>query len=124
MSGGQGVIMNEDIPTMFEAEHPAGDVKNNKMETLVNVKLKKNQKIKFKETEDADWKEGTVLQRAGKVGGKYDGWYNVQLNNQSRDLNVLDMNNVDEWDKILVMMKVKKMLGFFLFPKNDWETKK
>ena len=64
------------------------------------VILKKKEKIKFKETEDKGWEEGTVLQRAGKVTGKYDEHYNVQINNESKDIKVINMKDVVEWNKI------------------------
>ena len=62
--------------------------------------LKKNDKIKFREDADGEWAEGTVLQRAGKALGKYDGYYNVQLNNDSKDIKVINMHNLPEWNKI------------------------
>ena len=47
-----------------------------------------------------EWKEGTVLCRAWKVNSKYDGYYNIKLNNVSEEVNVKNMNEVSEWNKI------------------------
>ena len=61
--------------------------------------LKKN-KIRFREDVDGDWKEGTILQRAGKVTGKYDGYFNIQMNNESRDVKVINMYDLPDWSKV------------------------
>ena len=62
--------------------------------------MKKNEKIMFQGAPDGEWEEGTVVARAGKVKSKYDGYYNIQMNNSSNEMRVVDMNSVNEWKKV------------------------
>ena len=54
----------------------------------------------FQGTPEGEWEEGTVDGRAGKVNSKYDGYYNIRMNNSSEEIRVLDMKNVNEWKKV------------------------
>ena len=76
------------------AVNEEADVNNNN----IRVILKKNEKIRYKD--DDVWREGTVISRAGKANGKYDGYYNVKMNDISSEVKVLNMNQISEWDKI------------------------
>ena len=42
------------------------------------VKVKKNDTIRFKRNGSSEWSEGKVISRAGKVGSKYDKWWNIR----------------------------------------------
>ena len=75
-----------------------GDEEGERSNNTERIILKKNEKIRFKN--EGLWKEGTVISRAGKAHGKYDGYYNVKLNDISNEVKVMNMNEVPEWAKI------------------------
>ena len=50
------------------------------------VVLRKDDKVAFKESDTDQWKEATVLSRGGKATGKFPGYFNVRMNDSSKNL--------------------------------------
>ena len=59
------------------------------------VKIKKNDVLRIKKDEESGWFEGRVISRAGKVGSKYDKWWNVK-NTQTGHIQPLDFDRLKE----------------------------
>jgi len=48
-----------------------------KRQSLIPVKIKPKIKIRYQD-KNSNWVNGKILSRAGKVGGKHDGWFNIE----------------------------------------------
>ena len=56
---------------------------NNKVQKLNNITndkldIKQNDMVKYKDDENSEWVQKQLISRAGKVGGKYQYWWNVK----------------------------------------------
>ena len=56
--------------------------------------IRKGDIVRYKDSGTSEIVESKVLRRAGKKGGKYDGWWNLS-NNESGHIEALDMGSVD-----------------------------
>ena len=63
---------------MLEHEISKGPSENQN-EMTTKVLLRKDDKVKFKQGSNSEWKEAVVLSRAGKATGKFSNWYNVSI---------------------------------------------
>ena len=54
-----------------------------------------NDKIQYRLLDDSEWKNATVINRAGKQSGKNKWWVNVQ--NEDDEASCINLQNVSEW---------------------------
>ena len=58
------------------------------------VALRKDDKVAFGESDTDQWKEATVLSRGGRATGKFPGYFNVQMNDTSKNLRCINFNDL------------------------------
>ena len=58
---------------------------------------KQSDRIKYKITQDAEWKRARVLSRGGKQTGKNIGWINIQ-EDDNEAASGIDLKPVDQWE--------------------------
>ena len=68
------------------------------------VKLKANDKIKYRLPDSDNWTSATVISRAGKASGRNRNYYNVKVEDSGEQLSV-DLGNV-EWEKAVEEVNV------------------
>ena len=73
------------------------------------VVLRKDHKVALKESDTDQWKEATVLSRGGKATGKFPGYFNVQINDSSKNLICINFDDLKEWKKAGIFSSVEQV---------------
>ena len=93
-------------------------------ESIVKEKvvLKKDDKVAFRESDTDQWKEATVLLRGGKATGKCPGYFNVQMNDSSKNLRCINLNDVKGGKKVDIFSSVEQV-NVVMVPKQMYGDK-
>ena len=67
-------------------------------------KIKKNEVIRFRRVDETEWVEGRIISRAGKVGSKYDKWWNVK-NMKTGHITPEDFGKMENIEKMTIEEK-------------------
>ena len=129
-SEGQGVTSTEGNELLSEADHDAHDIVERKSVGHVSqqenlsakkvkekVVLRKDDKVAFRESDTDQWKEATVLSRGGKATGKFPDYFNVQMNDSSKNLRCINFDDLKEWKKVDIFSSVEQV-NVFIVPKQ------
>ena len=74
---------------------------NNNIEVVTDVgEIRRNDVIRFKKNPGLEWIQGRILSRAGKKGGKYGKWWNVQ-NTVTGHIEPEDLGNLSSLEKVM-----------------------
>ena len=88
-----------------------------------NVVLRKDDKMAFRESDTDQLKEATVLSRGGKATGKFPGYFNVQMNDSSKNLRCINFDDLKEWKKVdIFSSRHKEVVKTKLKQVVDWKT--
>ena len=77
----------------------------------------------FRESNTDQWKEATVFWRGGKAAGKYPAYFNVQMNDSSKNLRSINFDDVKECKKVDTLSPVEKV-NVVIVPKQMHRDKK
>ena len=70
-----------------------------KKPSLIPVKIKPKIKVRFQDKTN-NWVNARIISRAGKVGGKHDGWFNIETDDGNRKaVNLKDIKDIEIDDK-------------------------
>ena len=64
-----------------------------KPETKTKISLKKDDIIRYRNSEEQEWTNGLIINRAGKVGGKYENNFNVRANKSDESITVVNLKD-------------------------------
>ena len=77
------------------------------------LKLKPNLYLKYKDNQ-GDWQKARIISRAGKVGGKHDGWFNVETETGMKRAvnfsNIKDIEIDDSPSEVTLMTNTSEVL--------------
>ena len=134
-SEGQGVTSTEGNELSPEVDHNADDIVEGESVSYVSqqenlsarkvkgkVVLRKDDKVAFRESDIDQWKEATVLSRGGKATGKFPGYFNVQMNDSSKNLRCINFDDLKEWKKVDIFSSVEQV-NVVIVPKQMYEDK-
>ena len=106
-SEGQGVTSTEGNELSSEVDRNADDIVKGESVGHVSqqenlsarkvkekVVLRKDDKVAFRESDTDQWKEATILLRGGQATGKLPGYFNVQMNDSSKNLRCINFNDL------------------------------
>ena len=66
--------------------------------------------ITWRSESDTDqWKEATALMRGGKATGKFPGYFNVQMNDSSKNLRCINFDDLKEWKKVDILSSAEQL---------------
>ena len=121
-SKGQGVTSIEGNELSSEIDHNGDDIVEGESVGHVSqqenlsarkvkekVVLRKDDKVAFRESDADQWKEATVLSRGGKATGKFPGYFNVQMNDSSKNLRCINFNDLKEWKKVDIFSSAEQV---------------
>lgn len=95
-------MVQESLPINKENEVPI-------IEPKQPVKLKPKLKLKFR-NKDGEWISGKIISRAGKVGGKHEGWFNVEtIDGLQRAINFSKIKDIEIEDEEPQVIENKKV---------------
>ena len=103
-------------PNLTNVGHESASLPSQVSDQLGNTvcwkEIKVNDKIMFRKNDSDTWTTGTVVSRGGKVGGKYETWYNVDTGEDRRsvDLNAQTILVFHKFRQTVVHRVVKKNL--------------
>ena len=63
----------------------------------------------FRESDTDTWKEATVLLRGRKATGKFSGYFNLQINDSSKNLRCINFDDLKELKKVNIFSSVEQV---------------
>ena len=71
--------------------------------------LRKDDEVAFRESDTDQWKEPTVLSRGRKATGNFLGYFDVQMNDSSKNLRCVHFDDLKEWKKVDIFSSVEQV---------------
>ena len=89
--------MNNDAPTTSIQQIQTEPISTEETNPPIKekLKLKPNLCLKYKDN-DGDWQKARIISRAGKVGGRHEGWFNVETETgMKRAINFANIKDIE-----------------------------